>query len=68
MRTVFDTVRRKLTIERPAKPITDAADTIMQGDFSVRGHNKQSEIKENGAAYATPFFISDCFWGRKTVL
>ena len=34
--TVFDTVRRKLTVERPVKRITDAAEKIIQGDFSVR--------------------------------
>ena len=34
--TVIDTVRRKLTVERPVKRITDAARRIMQGDFSVR--------------------------------
>lgn len=33
---VIDTVRRKLTVERPVKHITDAAQKIMQGDFSVR--------------------------------
>ncbi len=34
--TVFDTVRRKLTVERPVKRITDAAEKIIKGDFSVR--------------------------------
>lgn len=34
--TVIDTVRRKLTVERPVKHITDAAEKIIQGDFSVR--------------------------------
>ena len=34
--TVIDTVRRKLTVERPVKKITDAAEKIVQGDFSVR--------------------------------
>ena len=33
---VIDTIRRKLTVERPVKRITDAAEKIMQGDFSVR--------------------------------
>lgn len=32
----IDIVRRKLTVERPVKRITDAAEKIMQGDFSVR--------------------------------
>ena len=34
--TVIDGVRRKLTVERPVKRITDAAEKIIQGDFSVR--------------------------------
>ncbi len=34
--TVIDTVRRKITVERPVKRITDAAEKIIQGDFSVR--------------------------------
>ena len=34
--SVIDTIRRKLTVERPVKRITDAAEKIMQGDFSVR--------------------------------
>ncbi len=34
--TVIDSVRRKLTVERPVKQITDAAEKIIQGDFSVR--------------------------------
>lgn len=34
--TILDWIRRKLTVERPAKRITEAAEKIMQGDFSVR--------------------------------
>ena len=34
--TVIDSLRRKLTVERPVKRITDAAEKIIQGDFSVR--------------------------------
>ncbi|MBQ8510754.1 MAG: HAMP domain-containing histidine kinase [Clostridia bacterium] len=34
--TVIDSVRRKLTVDRPVKHITDAAERFMQGDFSVR--------------------------------
>ena len=33
---IIDTVRRKVTVERPVKQITEAAEKIMQGDFSVR--------------------------------
>lgn len=34
--TVFDAIRRKLTVERPVKRISDAAEKIIHGDFSVR--------------------------------
>ncbi|MBE6650656.1 MAG: HAMP domain-containing histidine kinase [Ruminococcaceae bacterium] len=34
--TVIDTVRRKLTVERPVRQITEAAEKIVLGDFSVR--------------------------------
>lgn len=34
--TIIDGVRRKLTVERPVKTITAAAEKMMQGDFSVR--------------------------------
>ena len=32
----FDYVRRRVTVDRPVKKITDATEQIMQGDFSVR--------------------------------
>ncbi len=34
--TVIDRIRRKLTVERPVKMITDATNKIIEGDFSVR--------------------------------
>lgn len=34
--TLIDGLRRKLTVERPIQRITDAAERIIQGDFSVR--------------------------------
>ena len=34
--TVIDTVRRKLTVDRPVKRIAQAAEKMMQGDFDVR--------------------------------
>ena len=34
--TVFDAIRRKLTVERTVKRITDAAEKMVQGDFTVR--------------------------------
>ncbi len=32
----FDFIRRKITVDRPVKKITDATERITQGDFSVR--------------------------------
>lgn len=34
--SVIDNIRRKIMVERPVKRITDAAEKIMQGDFSFR--------------------------------
>ncbi len=34
--TISDALRRKFTVERPVKRIVDAAEKIIQGDFSVR--------------------------------
>lgn len=34
--TVIDSIRRKLTVERPVKQITEAAEKMIEGDFSVR--------------------------------
>lgn len=34
--TVIDSIRRKITVKRPVKQITEAAEKIIQGDFSVR--------------------------------
>ena len=36
MFTIIDAVRRKLTVERPVKQIAEAAEKIIEGDFSVR--------------------------------
>lgn len=33
---VIDSIRRKLTVERPVKQIVEVAEKIIQGDFSVR--------------------------------
>ena len=54
--TVIDMVRRKLTVERPVKNITAAAEKIVQGDFSVR-------VKPQGKIGADETFnqIIDCF-------
>ena len=54
--TVADGIRRKLTVERPARRITEAAEKLIRGDFSVR-------IKPMGR-FGTdePFLrIIDCF-------
>ena len=34
--TLIDSLRRRLTVERPVRRITDAAEKIVQGDFSAR--------------------------------
>jgi len=54
--TISDTVRRKLTVERPVKQIVDAAEKIVQGDFSVR-------VKQQSKFGADDTFnrIIDCF-------
>lgn len=54
--TILDGVRRKLTIERPVKEITTAAEKMMEGDFSVR-------IKSTHSLYSDGSFnkIIDCF-------
>lgn len=36
--TVMDAVRRRLTVEKPLRQITEAAEKMTQGDFSVRIH------------------------------
>ena len=45
--TIIDTIRRKITVERPVKCITNAAEKIMQGDFSVR-IEQQSKFGTDG--------------------
>lgn len=54
--TVIDSIRRKVTVERPVKRITDAAEKIVQGDFSVR-------VKPQSRLGADETFnrIIDCF-------
>lgn len=54
--TVIDSIRRKVTVERPVKRITDAAEKIVQGDFSVR-------VKPQSSLGADETFnrIIDCF-------
>lgn len=54
--TILDGIRRKLTIDRPVKEITSAAEKMMEGDFSVR-------IKSKHSIYSDGSFdkIIDCF-------
>ncbi len=54
--TVIDSLRRKLTVERPVKRITNAAEKIIQGDFSVR-------VKPQGKFGTDETFnrVIDCF-------
>lgn len=54
--TVLDTVRRKLTVDRPVKRITDAAEKMIQGDFSVR-IKPQSKFGTDETFHR----ITDCF-------
>ena len=46
--TVIDEVRRKLTVERPVKRITQAAERIMQGDLSVRIESRDNDAEQFG--------------------
>lgn len=54
--TLIDTIRRRLTVDRPVRQITQAAEQLMQGDFSVR-------IPEPGGIAAEKNFnqIISCF-------
>ncbi|MBR5239064.1 MAG: HAMP domain-containing histidine kinase [Clostridia bacterium] len=54
--TLIDAFRRKIAIERPVKRITDAAEKIIQGDFSAR-------IKPHRSFGADDSFgrIAECF-------
>ena len=54
--TVVDTVRRKLTVQKPARQIIDAANQMMAGDFSVRIPHTHGLEPESVFAE-----ISDCF-------
>lgn len=53
---IIDTLRRKFTVERPVKRITDAADQIIAGDFNVR-------IKPQGSFGTDETFnqVIECF-------
>ena len=53
---IVDTLRRKFTVERPVKRITDAADQIIAGDFNVR-------IKPQGSFGTDETFnqVIECF-------
>ena len=46
--TVSDEIRRKLMLDRPAKRITQAAEKVMQGDFSVRVESKSNDAEQFG--------------------
>ena len=54
--TVIDSLRRKITVERPVRRITDAAEKIIKGDFSVR-------VKPQSHVIADDTFnrVIDCF-------
>jgi len=44
--TLIDYIRRKISVDRPVKIITDAAEKIMKGDFSVRISPMQGAVSE----------------------
>lgn len=46
--TVIDTVRRNIAVKRPIRCITEAADRIMQGDFSVRIKQRRMLAADDG--------------------
>ena len=54
--TVIDTIRRYFTVERPARKIIDAAQRMMQGDFSAR-------VVKSRLAFVNDKFseIGECF-------
>ena len=52
--TVGDEIRRKLTVERPVKRITQAAEKIMHGDLSVRIEPEHNDAEQFGE-------IIECF-------
>lgn len=54
--TVIDTVRRKLTVERSVKRITDAAKRLVAGDFSAR-----VELTGRIGMDESFYEITDCF-------
>ena len=45
--TVIDSIRRKITVDRPVRQITEGARRIMQGDFTVRLRPIHSLVGEN---------------------
>ena len=54
--TLCDVVRRKLTVDRPAKKIIDAGRKMMKGDFSVRIEDVKTLDAEDRFSE-----IADCF-------
>lgn len=46
--TIGDEIRRKLTVERPVKRITQAAERIMQGDLTVRIEPMHNDAEQFG--------------------
>lgn len=52
---IIDGLRRKITVERPAKRITESAEKITRGDFSVRIEKDKLAADENFTK------IIDCF-------
>lgn len=54
--TFIDSLRRKYTVQLPAKRIVDAADKVIQGDFSVRVESNTKFAADNSFVE-----ITNCF-------
>lgn len=54
--TLIDSIRRKYTVQRPLKRIADAAEKIMQGDFSTRIQTQFSPMSDNSLGEISDYF------------
>lgn len=54
--TLIDSMRRKYTVQRPLKRIADAAEKIMQGDFSTRIETQFSPMSDNSLGEISDYF------------
>lgn len=54
--TVIDTLRRRITVQKPVREIVTAAEKLMQGDFSVRVRQTHSVFRDDSFDK-----ITECF-------